>query len=83
MVVFCFVLFFNGFIIYLFLGKGNISVKTRVWSLWIFFYFIFFCILPSSLSRKLSIGSVSELLVGLSKECLLYTLSEGFIIVKL
>lgn len=38
----------------------------------IFISILFFCILPSSLARKLSIGSVSDLLVGLSEECLLY-----------
>lgn len=44
---------------------------------------LLFCILSSSLSRKLRICSVLDILVGLSEQCVFYTLSEGFIIMKL
>lgn len=46
-------------------------------------YFIIVCILSSSLSRKLSICCVSDILVGLSEECLFHVVSEGFLTMKL
>lgn len=53
-----------------FFGKGNVSVKMRVWRLCILFLFLFYFF--AYLARKLSIGSVSDLLVGLSEDWLLY-----------